>query len=59
MRSDFLKEEAAGGVEGGSSKKAGGREGSAESFTGVPPPRAHERQDPEDERRGGPGNTVG
>lgn len=25
-------------MEDGSSKKAGGREGSAESFTGVPPP---------------------
>ena len=38
IRSDFLKEEAAGGVEGGFSKKAGGWEGSTEPLTGVPPP---------------------
>lgn len=46
IRSDFLKE-AAGGAEGGSSKKVGGREGSTEYLTGVPQPRDDERQDPE------------
>ena len=62
IRSDFLKQEAAGGVESGYNKKAGGQEGSTESFTGVPPPRDHERQDLEGavgRRRGGTGNTVG